>query len=259
MDRPDSQPGFNLEMSLLMAQPQAALLVVNVEMSLPLAQPPLVPRFNFSMDIDMPAAPSLTPAMSKFNFSMNLSIPSAIPPTSLHTQQPFNLEFNNPGNPTQVNASGSTVSSQPTEKPITSIPTPKLFNLGFNLPVQSKELLPATASSQMFNLGFNLSIVVSHAILPAIHPGLVPTQADTSHHFGCEPLSPIGEWQLELIKVPEPTPTAASPVPLPALPAAAPAPSATAEAVAGPSTGQAAPRLFTNYVPCELPPISGHM
>ncbi|KAG2096500.1 uncharacterized protein F5147DRAFT_778293 [Suillus discolor] len=194
MDRPNSQSGFNLGMSL------------------PATQPPPAPRFNFGMDLDMPAAPSATPPTPRFNLGMNLSIPGAVPPSSpvLHTQQPFNLGFTLP---------------QPAQQP-----APKPFNLGFNLPVPSKATLPPTTSSQPFNFGFNLP----HATPPATSSELVPDQADTSRHvgydinnrsfqFGCEPPSPIGEWQPELIRVPQPAPPVASS--LPAIADAAPGPS----------------------------------
>ncbi|KAG2337862.1 hypothetical protein BDR05DRAFT_952306 [Suillus weaverae] len=68
----------------------------NLGMSLPVAQPPPVPRFDFGMDLDLPMVlPSAAPPMLKFNFGMNLSIPVAMLPASpaVHTQQPFNLGF----------------------------------------------------------------------------------------------------------------------------------------------------------------------
>ncbi|KAG2364699.1 hypothetical protein BDR07DRAFT_1482167 [Suillus spraguei] len=186
-------------------------LRVHLGMSLPMAQPLLVPRFNFGMDLDMPATPFAAPPTLKFNFGMNLCIPGAIPPSSLalHTLQPFNLEFSLP---------------LPAQQP-----APKPFNMGFNLPVQSTGM-PLPTTSQPFNLGFNLPMAVT---TPATSFGLVLAQADTSRHvgydinnrsfqFGCKPPSPIVEWQPELIRALHPLLSVASP---PAIADAAPGPS----------------------------------
>ncbi|KAG1855069.1 hypothetical protein C8R48DRAFT_807035 [Suillus tomentosus] len=238
------------------------------EAGTPPVNPPPVPRFNFGMDIDMPVARSATPPTLRFNLGMNLSIPGAVPPSSPppHTQQPFNLGF---------------ILPQPAQQP-----APKPFNLGFNLPVPSKAMPPQTTSSQPFNFGFNLphatppatssgqskgtpppttssqpfdfGFNLPHATPPPTNSEPVPDQAETLRHvgydinnrsfqFGCEPPSPIGEWQPQLIKVPQPTlPVASSP---PAITDAAPGPSmprgpslpAIGDATPGPSMPRALP------------------
>ncbi|KAG2122147.1 uncharacterized protein EDB93DRAFT_1110972 [Suillus bovinus] len=124
-------------------------------MSLPIAQPLMVPRLNFGMDLDITAAPSAAPPTPWFNFGMNLCIPAAIPPSSpaLPTSKPFNLGF---------------------ALPLPTQPAPKLFNLGFNLLVQSMgmpALTPPPPTTKPFNLGFNVPMAVT--LLP-ISSGLVP-------------------------------------------------------------------------------------
>ncbi|KAG1769727.1 hypothetical protein EV702DRAFT_1202755 [Suillus placidus] len=121
-------------------------------MSLPVAQPPPAPRFDFGMDLDLPVVPpSAAPPTPKFNFGMNLSIPVTVLPAS---PQPFNLGF---------------TLAQPTQQP-----APMPFNLGFNLPVQGTPPppTPPPTTSQPFNLGFNLPTAVPHAT------------AETSRHVG---------------------------------------------------------------------------
>ncbi|KAG1801915.1 hypothetical protein EV424DRAFT_1351817 [Suillus variegatus] len=246
MDRTNSESGFNLGMSL------------------PATQPSLTLRSNFGMDLDMPMAPSATPPTQRFNLGMNLSIPGAVPPSSpvLHTQQPFNLGFTLP---------------QPTQQP-----APKLFNLGFNLLVPSKATPLLTTSSQPFNFGFNLPFAtppatssvpvpaqedtlttssqpfnydfnLPHATSPATRSKLVPGQAETSRHFGCEPPSPIGEWQPELIRVPQSTPPVASSPP--AITDASPGPSMP-RAFSLPTIEDATPGPS---MPCALPHTGKHV
>ncbi|KAG1792284.1 uncharacterized protein HD556DRAFT_1309361 [Suillus plorans] len=273
----------------------------NLGMSLPATQPPLALRFNFGMDLDMPAVRSATPPTPRFNIGMNLSIPGAVPPSSPPppTQQPFNLGFTLP-QPAQQPAPrlfnlgfNLAVPSKATPPPTTSSqlfnfgfnlphatplatssgqvpaqedtlrhtlpqptqqPAPKLFNLGFNLSVQSKGTLPPTTSSQPFNFGFNLP----HATPPPTNSEPVPDQAETLRHVGydinnrsfqfrCEPPSLIGEWQPELIKVPQPTPPVASSPPAiadvgpgPSMPHGS-SPPAIEDAAPGPSMPRALP------------------
>ncbi|KAG2126632.1 uncharacterized protein EDB93DRAFT_1108877 [Suillus bovinus] len=180
----------------------------NFSMSLPIAQPPMAPRFNFGMDLDIGAAPSAAPPTPWFNFGMNLSIPAAIPPSSpaLPTPKPFNLGF---------------------ALPLSAQPAPKPFNLGFNLLVQSMgtpALAPSPPTTKPFNLGFNVPMAVTP---PTTRTGAGPGRYKASFRFECEPPSPIGEWQSELIRVPQPSPYVALLCvgSLPAIPDAAPGPS----------------------------------
>ncbi|KAG1721472.1 uncharacterized protein EDB91DRAFT_1256497 [Suillus paluster] len=178
MHCPNSRSGFNLGFSM--------------------APPPPAPRFYFG--INLPAAPSAAPP--------TLGIPSAAT-----TQQPFNLGFTLP-QPTPP----------PAPKPFNmgfnllvqsnATLAPKPFNMGFNLLVQSNATPPPTTppptmppptmpppTTKPFNLGFNLPMAVPHATPPATSSDLLPAQADTSRHFGCQRPTPIGDWQPELIWV----------------------------------------------------------
>ncbi|KAG1726667.1 hypothetical protein EDB19DRAFT_1914529 [Suillus lakei] len=184
------------------------------------------------MDIDIPAAPSAPPP-KLYNLGMNLNIPGTTPPSSpaVHTQQPFNLGFPLPAQ--QL--------------------APMPFNLGFNCLGQTMGTPPPTTSNP-YNLGFGLPMAVTPL---ATHSGQVPAQEtmnvgyglnNMSFQFECECPSPIGEWQPELIRVPQPSPPVASSLSIASSLSAASSPPAMADAVPGLSS-----------VPCPLPHTSGHL
>ncbi|KAG1737447.1 hypothetical protein EDB19DRAFT_1829549 [Suillus lakei] len=209
----------------------------NLGMSLPMAQPPLVLRLNLGMDIDILAAPSVPSPKLKYNLGMNLNVSGTVLPSSpaVHTQQLFNLGFPLPAQQ----------------------PAPMPFNLGFNCPGQTMgtslptTLLPTT--SNPYNLGFGLQMAVTP---PATNSGQVLVQETMNVGYGlnnipfrfeCERPSPIGEWQPELIQVPQPLPPVASPS-VTSLPSAASSLPAMADAVLGPSS-----------VPHPLPHTGRHL
>ncbi|KAG1800548.1 hypothetical protein EV424DRAFT_1545688 [Suillus variegatus] len=283
MDHTNSESGFNLGMSLPATQPPPAPRF-NFGMDLdmpaaPSATPP-TPRFNLGMNLSIPGAvlpaspalhtqqpfnlgftlpqPAQQPAPKPFNLGFNLPVPSNATPPPTTPSQPFNFGFNLPfatplaTSSVPVPAQEDTLRNtlpQPTQQPAS-----KPFNLGFNLSVQSKGTPLPTTSSQPFNFGLNLP----RATPLATHSEPVLDQAETSRHvgydinnrsfqFGCEPPSPIWEWQPELIRVPQPTsPVASSPpaitdvAPGPSMPRAS-LPPTIEDATPGPSMPRALP------------------
>ncbi|KAG2755624.1 hypothetical protein P692DRAFT_20869005 [Suillus brevipes Sb2] len=219
----------------------------NLGMSLPMAQPPPLPRLNLGMDIDIPAAPSVPPH-KPYNLGINLTIPGTAPPLSLaaQTQQPFNLGFPLPApQPAAMPFNlGFTVAPPPTAPP-SNTPTPMPFNLGFMvappptvLPSHTppSSTLPPT-TSKPFNLGFGLP--------PAVTPAATGSTVgyginNIPFQFECDPPSTIDEWQPELIWAPQQPPVASSS-------SAASSPPAMADAAPGPS------------VPLALPQTDGHL
>ncbi|KAG1871353.1 hypothetical protein DFJ58DRAFT_837305 [Suillus subalutaceus] len=149
--------------------------------------------FNFVFDLHIPAAqPATPPALIQepFNFSHNLAItiPAAQPATPTPIQEPFNFGLN------------LAIPTQP--QPAIPSTTPQPFNLGFNIPIKPKPTAgtlpvkapPATVSTSQ-HVGYNIN--------------------NEPFQFGCEALSPIGQWT----PVPIPAPALIS---VPAAPPAVP-------------------------------------
>ncbi|KAG1731226.1 uncharacterized protein EDB91DRAFT_1252288 [Suillus paluster] len=191
--------------------------------------PPLPPpRFNFGMDIPMSAVESASPTMQQpLNVGFQLPIQVKTPlPSSTH--QPFNLGFQLPPPSTLAQAAlpagpvqqlfnlgfQLTASPTPPQAELPAGPVQQPFNLGFQLPIPINQPPAAANAAPAFNLGFDLPVPVtqtpeeeSAAMVPAVQTTVRHVGYATNNRlfqFNCEPLSPIGDWNLVLIQAPSP-------------------------------------------------------